>query len=72
MSVASPFIFGRGISRGEKCIYRIELQFTHNNVDFGAIYYRSEAAPRRAFKWTVEKLFGIASVNTYPICDSPL
>ena len=38
MSVDSPCSFGRGISRGEKCIYRIELQFTHNNVDFGAIY----------------------------------
>ena len=38
MSVDSPCSFGRGISRGEKCIYRIELQFTHNNIDFGAIY----------------------------------
>ena len=38
MSVDSPCIFGRGISRGVKCIYRIGLQFTHKNVDFGAIY----------------------------------
>ena len=38
MSVDSPCSFGRGTSRGEKCIYRIELQFTHNNIDFGAIY----------------------------------
>ena len=38
ISVDSPCSFGRSISRGEKCIYRIELQFTHNNVDFGAIY----------------------------------
>ena len=38
MSVDSPWSFERGISRGEKCIYRIELQFTHNNIDFGAIY----------------------------------
>ena len=48
--------------------YRIELRFTHKNVDFGALSVTERSCPRQSLKWRVTYRKGVYTILPDSFC----